>query len=116
VANYDCTTCGACCFGGRDYVQVFPHDAERLGEARVEALVAASIGESPASFLRAPEPQRFMKMREGHCTALSTAQNTFLCAVYEDRPTLCRALEPGTTPCIEARAKRGLQSPPPDET
>ena len=38
-------------------MQVFPYDVERLGEARVAEFVAASIGESPASFLRPPEPQ-----------------------------------------------------------
>ena len=104
--NYDCTTCGACCFGKRDYVQVFAHDAERLGPARTAELVAPPVGEIPASVGRESEPKRFMKMTHGHCIALSTAKpGRFLCTVYEDRPVLCRALEPGSAACLEARAR-----------
>jgi Fe-S-cluster containining protein len=91
----------------RDYVQVFPHDAALLGPERMAELVAPSIGESPATLGRVAEPQRFMKMTEGRCQALcNDVPNQFLCAVYEDRPTLCRALEPGSSPCLEARARR----------
>jgi Fe-S-cluster containining protein len=51
-----------------------------------------------------------MKMIGGRCTALRTdAPNRFSCAVYEDRPTLCRALEPGGGACLEARARAGLE-------
>ena len=105
--NYDCTACGACCFGKRDYVQVFADDVARLGPARTAQFVAPAAGESPASVGRPSEPQRFMKMTHGHCTALRTeVPNRFLCAVYEDRPMLCRALVPGSAPCLEARARR----------
>ncbi len=106
--KYDCITCGACCFGRRDYVQVFTHDAELLGAARTAELVAPAVGESPASVGRAPEPQRFMKMTEGRCTALTQQANQFLCAVYEDRPTLCRAFAQGSAACLERRASRGI--------
>ena len=106
--KYECTTCGACCFGKRDYVQVFPDDAARLGPARTAELVAPPVGEIPASVGRSAEPRRFMKMTHGHCQALRTeVPGQFLCAVYEDRPMLCRALEPGSAPCLEARARRG---------
>ncbi len=109
--TYDCTTCGACCFGKRDYVQVFPDDVARLGTARTAEFVAPASGEIPASFGRESEPRRFMKMTHGHCSALRTAvPNRFLCAVYEDRPMLCRALEPGSAPCLEARARLGVNS------
>lgn len=107
--NYDCTACGACCFGRRDYVQVFADDVARLGTARTAELVAPATGEIPASVGRGPEPIRFMKMAQGHCSALRTeVPNRFLCAVYEDRPMLCRALEPGSAPCLEARARLGV--------
>jgi len=109
--EYDCTSCGACCYGRRDYVQVFPHDTVRLGAARTAELVAPAVGESPASVGRESEPTRFMKMTGGHCVALRTdVPNRFLCAVYEDRPELCRALEPGSTPCLEARARMKVLS------
>jgi Fe-S-cluster containining protein len=109
--NYDCKSCGACCFGRRDYVQVFADDVARLGPARTAELVAPPVGEIPASVGRESEPRRFMKMTQGHCKALSTSvPGRFLCAVYEDRPMLCRALEPGSAPCLEARARRGVDS------
>ena len=109
--KYDCTTCGACCYGRRDYVQVFADDTERLGAARTAELVAPAVGEIPASIGRESEPKRFMKMTHGHCAALQTdVPNRFLCAVYEDRPLLCRALEPGSAPCLEARARMKVLS------
>jgi Fe-S-cluster containining protein len=109
--DYDCTTCGACCFGRRDYVQVFAHDAARLGAARTAEFVAPAVGVIPASVGRASEPERFMKMPHGRCVALRTTGNRFLCVVYEDRPVLCRALEPGSAPCLEARARMKIDSP-----
>ncbi len=110
--EYDCTTCGACCYGTRDYVQVFLYDAARLGAARTAELVAPPVGEIPASVGRAAEPKRFMKMTQGHCNALCiSGPKRFSCAVYEDRPMLCRALEPGTAPCLEARARLGVDPP-----
>jgi hypothetical protein len=61
---------------------------------------------------RAAEPYRFMKMTHGHCAALHIEEGKrFSCAVYEDRPTLCRALKPGSAPCLEARARRGIDPP-----
>ena len=109
--KYDCTACGACCYGRRDYVQVFPDDAARLGPERTRELVAPAVGEIEASVGREAEPKRFMKMTHGHCIALRTpAPNRFLCAVYEDRPVLCRALEPGSAPCLEARARMKVLS------
>jgi uncharacterized protein len=107
--EYDCMSCGACCFGKRDYVQVFAHDAARLGAARIAEFVAPAVGDIPASVGRAAEPRRFMKMVGGRCAALGgDALHRFSCSVYEDRPTLCRALEPGGAACLEARARVGL--------
>lgn len=94
-------------------MQVFADDVARLGPARTAELVAPSVGETPASVGRASEPRRFMIMTHGHCKALRTdVPGRFLCAVYEDRPMLCRALEPGSAPCLEARARRGVDPPP----
>jgi len=93
-------------------VQVFADDVARLGKARTAELVAAPVDEIPASVGRPAEPRRFMAMTHGHCKALRTdVPDRFLCAVYEDRPMLCHALAPGSTPCLEARARRGIAPP-----
>ncbi len=104
--DFDCMSCGRCCFGEGNYVQVFAPDAVRLGAARTAEYVATPVGEIQASVGRDAEPERFMRMSQGRCAALRSAgANCFSCAVYEDRPTLCRALEPGSAPCLEARAR-----------
>ncbi len=85
------------------------HDVGRLGAERVAEHVASPVGEYPASPGRPAEPQRFMKMSHGHCTALKTsAPDRVLCTVYDARPTLCRAFEPGSESCEEARARQAL--------
>lgn len=84
---------------------MFSHDAARLGGARMAELVAAPVGHIPGGEGRPSEPRRFMKMVDGHCVALErSSDGRFSCTVYEDRPTVCRGLEPGTAPCLEARA------------
>jgi Fe-S-cluster containining protein len=111
-ATFDCQACGRCCFGQRDYVQVFAHDAARLGPEQLAKVVAPARGELPASPGRAAEPRRFMRMVEGRCAALKIADGSrFTCGVYQDRPTLCRALEPGSRACLEARVAGGLPVP-----
>ncbi len=107
--QYDCVACGACCYGQRDYVQVFAHDADVLGPEKMAEFVAPAVSATEASVGRPSEPNRFLKMVDGHCKALNlSVPGKFTCNVYENRPTLCRALTPGTTPCLEARARRGV--------
>ncbi len=109
--NLDCVTCGACCFGQNNYVQVFADDVARLGPEQTATYVAEPVSSTLPSVGRPAEAERFMKMKGGHCSALRTPepnQPRWLCAVYEDRPTLCRAFERGSASCLAARARRGL--------
>ncbi|MBL8952103.1 MAG: YkgJ family cysteine cluster protein [Myxococcaceae bacterium] len=107
--DVECVACGACCSGKRDYVQVFWHDAEKLGAARVAELVAEPVGEHPASVGRPAEAERYMRMTKGRCAALTNpTPDQFVCAVYEDRPVLCHALERGGSACRDARARAAL--------
>lgn len=93
-------------------MQVFPSDAARLGPERTARYVAEAVDEIPASVGRASEPRRYLKMVDGHCSALRTDEpGRFLCAIYEERPELCRALTPGSSSCLEARARRGVDTP-----
>ncbi|MBF9060703.1 zinc/iron-chelating domain-containing protein [Rhodobacterales bacterium HKCCSP123] len=95
--TFDCTACGACCFGGHDrYVAVLPQDAGR------------SIPDHATSEI---EGRRYMKMACGHCAQLTvTAAGATLCAIYEDRPEACRAFRTGSFECLKARRHRGPQA------
>ena len=87
-------------------MQVFSPDAETLGPERVAKYVAEPVGVIDASPGGPAEPRRFMRMENGHCAALQiSGDGRFTCAVYEDRPVLCHALQPGSSPCLEARAR-----------
>ncbi len=87
-------------------MQVFADDAVRLGPERVARYVAAPVGEIEASVGRPAEPRRFMRMENGHCAALQNlAPGRYTCAVYEDRPLLCRVLQAGSGSCLEARER-----------
>ncbi|MGP1356727.1 YkgJ family cysteine cluster protein [Roseicyclus sp.] len=92
--TFDCTACGACCFGGHDrYVALLPEDRGRA---------------IPASATTEIEGRRYMTMACGHCAQLTvTAGGRTLCAIYEDRPEACRAFRAGSFECLKARAHRG---------
>jgi Fe-S-cluster containining protein len=75
-----CFSCGRCCFGQTDYVQVFDDDLKELGAELADRLVAAPVGPN----------ERFMKMQDGHCAALDTSGGQYRCSIYEQRPLICR--------------------------
>ncbi len=95
--TFDCTACGACCFGGSDrYVALMPQDRRR------------AIPESATIQI---EGRSYMRMACGHCAQLTvTAQGQTLCAIYEDRPETCRAFRAGSFECLKARQHRGAQA------
>lgn len=110
---FDCQACGRCCFGKREHVQVFAHDAETLGAERTARLVAPATRHSVASPGRPSEPEPFMKMVDGHCIALEISEDRrYACSVYEVRPTICRAFQVGSASCLETRAAAGLSIEP----
>lgn len=77
-----------------DYVAVTGTDYERLGE-HVDTLVNFD------------GHRAFMRMDSGHCAALQIAEGRFLCAVYEQRPETCRALERDSPQCAGEIATKG---------
>lgn len=93
----DCTSCGACCFGGHDrYVAILPEDRTR------------SIPENATIEIAG---RRYMKMACGHCAQLMiTPEGQTLCAIYEDRPEACRAFRAGSFECLKARQHRGPEA------
>lgn len=90
----DCTQCGACCFGKRDaYITLLPEDAGRA---------------IPADITHLHEKKRYLRMCNGHCAQLSfSASGETLCAIYADRPTVCRAFRAGSFECMKARQHNG---------
>jgi len=82
------------------YVRVTGADWARLGE-RADA-VAHFVGH-----------RAFMRMREGHCTALEvrvdagTGARDYFCAVYERRPQVCRDLARGSPECEGELTRKG---------
>ena len=80
-------------------MRVTGDDWERLGPA----------AEGLAHFLG---NRAFMQMRDGHCAALdvrreASGQFDFFCTVYEQRPTICRALGRGSPECLGELATKG---------
>jgi Fe-S-cluster containining protein len=92
-----CTSCGACCFSTLEtYLRVTGEDYARLGDRAAE-LVAWRGNRA------------YMRMEDGRCAALRVdrAAGRFLCAVYDERPEICRALQPESRECEGERATKG---------
>ena len=98
----DCRGCGACCFSASPtFVRVTGADWTRLAERAEE--VAQFIGH-----------RAYMRMRDGHCSALDVRSREdgaadFYCTLYEQRPQICRDLGRGSPECRGERdAKASL--------
>jgi Fe-S-cluster containining protein len=93
----ECTACGTCCFSTLpEYVRVFGVDWDRMDDA------ARALTDFRGN-------RCFMRIEDGHCTALrlDPAGPRFTCAVYEQRPDVCRALERGSGVCLGERHEKG---------
>ena len=91
-----CTSCGACCFSELpEYVRVFGIDYERMSE-RARTYV---------EFLG---HRCYMRFEGGSCSALQIdpVERRFTCAIYEDRPDVCRSLEHGSGNCRADRHEK----------
>lgn len=91
----ECTACGACCATYR--VSFYWGEAPLLPESMVEqvtptmACMAGTNGPAP------------------RCVALQGEVGARVrCAVYDQRPPVCRDVVPGDQRCLEARRRRGL--------
>ncbi|MHB8877298.1 MAG: YkgJ family cysteine cluster protein [Myxococcaceae bacterium] len=77
-----CFSCGRCCFGPREYVQLFKEDLSLLGPELADRLVA-----------KGDDGRSFMRMEQGHCAALDCSNGQFRCSIYEQRPLICRVYQ-----------------------
>jgi uncharacterized protein len=93
----ECLSCGTCCFSTLErYVPVSGDDHARL----------AGSADRLVTWV---ENRAYMRIEEGHCAALSidAEHARFVCAVYDERPQVCRDLERGSPQCAgELAAKR----------
>ena len=96
VEQFDCQTCGACCYGPEDYVDVKPKDLVRMKRATL-ARYTDRLG-----------ARWVMRMQHGHCAALHARQGHYSCRIYAQRPDACRIVEAGSVECRVAREKRGV--------
>jgi Fe-S-cluster containining protein len=94
--SFDCQACGACCYGGEEYVSVTGLDLLRLSPRRAGRYVVTRRDRS------------FMKMVNGHCAALHARAGHYSCRVYGERPQACQVVEVGSRECLDARRRRGV--------
>jgi hypothetical protein len=108
---YDCQKCGACCA-----TFDVPLDAEDEPRMRAAGLLDALT----FPYERPAWSVRFLKRdaTSGRCLALVGPLGACACTIYPCRPNLCRALEPGSEHCHEARRKHGfpVDEPPPPQS
>jgi Fe-S-cluster containining protein len=91
---YDCQRCGACCAYAADWPRFTLEDE-------------SAIRRIPAHYV--DEARGRMRSDGGRCRALKgEIGGSTECAVYELRPDVCRACEPGDDACLMARRRHGL--------
>lgn len=89
-----CQTCGACC----SYSKEWPRFTTESDE-EIDLLPRAMVDDEAGGMLCSGD----------RCAALQgTVGVSTSCSVYEDRPVVCRACEPGDEACSLARASFGL--------
>lgn len=91
-----CRTCGACCSFARDWPRFSTEDD-------------AALARIPAKFVAAD--QSGMRCDGNRCSALSGVVGAAAtCSIYDVRPDVCRACEPGDEACNMARRHFGLSA------
>jgi Fe-S-cluster containining protein len=93
LATLDCLDCGACCFGGEEYVAVTQTDLTRMSGALQSRYVVRK------------KERIFLKMVQGHCAALHARQGHYSCRMYGSRPNVCKVVEVGSRECLDARRR-----------
>ena len=89
-----CQSCGACCDTSADWPRFSLESEEKLALIP-EALVAADLSG--------------MRCEGSRCAALAGKVGEWTaCTIYEHRPDVCHACEPGDDACAMAREKHGM--------
>jgi len=94
LTGADCLGCGACCRGGFD---------------RVAVEASSSIHRQYSDWIIHEDDGAFLPRPGGQCVALTTsAERTWPCSIYTQRPRSCRDFEVGGEACLLARRRMGI--------
>ena len=105
--EYDCVTCGACCYnpddnreiGYIDYIEIEPTDRIMKNRDLVRRLVV--LDDDLIPHMKLSHHQR--------CVALTGRLGVKVgCSIYHDRPSICRRFTAGSKKCKELRRERGV--------
>jgi uncharacterized protein len=89
-----CQACGACCAYSRWWPRFTVEDDDEI------ALIPPYLIDDTAGGMRCDGDR---------CLALDGEVGVATgCAIYEDRPAVCRACQPGDEECLTARRRHGL--------
>lgn len=111
VADYDCRICGACCTAPSampGYVRLYDIDLERLRGTELPILHSVdewSDWSEEIDRLGTKIDDTGRRM----CIAFEGEVGKACgCGIYEQRPSICRKVEPHSFVCCEARRAAGL--------
>lgn len=104
----DCQTCGACCVSNYDYgyhAGIEPDDYERLSSyyKRHNVIDALFFDKKLATKVRSDGTVVCVAFRGKIGKKCS-------CAIYPNRPSICREFSPGNMYCREARKQEKIES------
>ena len=99
-ADLDCQRCGACCRHAYDLVEVARREPVTVRHPQLVEQKGKLL-----QLRRNPELKR--------CAALAgPPEGPYSCTIYSDRPNTCREFTAGTSVCVTARRRVGLESGP----
>ena len=109
ISKNDCVKCGACCTQDLDldsYIDAELEEARKIPEKYKLPMVV--YGFVPIRTVLNPRD----KPGSSRCMALKGIVGTRVaCDIYENRPSTCRELKPGSDACLLHRRDFGLDDP-----
>lgn len=99
--EFDCLTCGACCYQRAGTILVTDEDLVRWRRRDRQHILAQL---EPGHFSQ----MAFKMTAEGCCVHHGLPGAPHACRIYEDRSETCRSFEAGSQQCREFRRDRGI--------
>jgi Fe-S-cluster containining protein len=101
IEQFDCLTCGACCFQRPGTILVEPSDLVRWRRTGREDILSQL---EPGHFGQ----MAFQMSSQGACVHHGTAAEPHACRIYEVRSETCIKFEAGSQQCREFRRDRNV--------